>query len=224
MVALFVLLTFVLFIVVDYFVLKAQKKTHPAFAAENERSNMLVFSRESVAPPLGLLLSKGHTWVQKNEYGLLKVGVDDFIMKALGALKIQSVAAENSVIKKGDAIMEGMIGDKKVSFRSPVTGTVKLINQKIVNNNITDPYGDDWGLLIVPKDFQTDLTSLMSESNAVKWMKEEFRKLKDFIAQHSLKPELVGSTMYDGGNVVEGVVSSLTEDSIQDFEKEFLTL
>ena len=35
---------------------------------------------------------------------------------------------------------------------------------------------------------------------------------------NSYKPELVGVTMYDGGNVMEGAIAHLDENSMNDFE------
>ncbi|HPS65363.1 MAG TPA: hypothetical protein PK447_07305, partial [Ignavibacteria bacterium] len=55
---------------------------------------------------------------------------------------------------------------------------------------------------------------------AVEWIKSEFKRLKEFLVDTPYKP--VGVTMYDGGNVVEGIVSSLDDDSLLQFEETFL--
>jgi len=54
-------------------------------------------------------------------------------------------------------------------------------------------------------------------------MKSEFRRLKDFLSFNSFKAEPIGATMYDGGNVVEGVVSDFDDDLVVEFEENFLT-
>jgi hypothetical protein len=54
-------------------------------------------------------------------------------------------------------------------------------------------------------------------------LKTELRKFKDFLNQASFTPQAVGVTMYDGGNFVEGVISSLDGNLIKDFENEFLS-
>jgi hypothetical protein len=63
----------------------------------------------------------------------------------------------------------------------------------------------------------------MSGSSAQQWLKKEMRRLKDFLAESSFAPEAVGVTMYDGGNIIEGVLSSLNTDVIPDFEEQFLS-
>jgi glycine cleavage system H protein len=222
MVAIFVLLTFILFIGIDLLVLKAQKKKHPAFD-NGLIADIAVFTKEAFMAPLDLFLSKGHTWAQKNEYGLIKIGIDEFILKALGKISLTKIADPGKQINKGEVIFEGIAGNKTFKFRSPVDGTVKFSNPNILNKRITDPYGEDWGILVAADNFLESKDSLFSGNELKSFLRNEFAKLKDFLHHHTLRPELAGATMLDGGNVVEGAVSSITETGLADFEKEFLT-
>ena len=63
----------------------------------------------------------------------------------------------------------------------------------------------------------------MSENQAKHWLKKEMRRLKDFLAESSFAPEAVGVTMYDGGNIIKGAISILSEKVILDFEEQFLS-
>jgi glycine cleavage system H protein len=223
MVAIFVLLTFLLFIAIDLLVLKSQKKKHPAF--ENSPiADVAVFTKEMFRAPLDIFLSKGHTWAQKSETGLVKIGIDEFIVNALGKIAINKTAQVGQSVKKGDVLFESAIDNKTLTFRSPVQGTVKFINPVILNKRITDPYGDDWGVLLASENFSEIKESLVTGNEIKKFLKEEFSRLKDFLHKHTLKPELAGATMFDGGNVVEGAVSSITVQGIDEFEKDFLTI
>jgi glycine cleavage system H lipoate-binding protein len=222
MVAIFVLLTFILFIVVDMLVLKAQKKKHPAFQGSSTIADLAVFTKEIFQAPLELFLSKGHTWAQKNEYGLIKVGIDEFILKALGKVALTKTAEAGQALKKGDILFEGTVNNKVLKFRSPIEGTVKFINPNILNKKIADPYGDDWGLLLAANNFTEDKKTLFTGNELKSFLNKEFSRLKDFLHAHTLRPELAGATMLDGGNVVEGAVSSITEKGIEEFEKDFL--
>jgi glycine cleavage system H protein len=221
MVALFVLLTFVLFIAVDMLVLRVQRKKHPAFA--ETMADIAVFTKEAFMAPIDLFISKAHTWAQKNEYGLVKIGIDEFVLKAMGNISLVKIAQPETVVKKGDVLFEGTTGMKTLQFRSPINGTVKFNNPDVLNKRITDPYGDDWGVLVAAEDFNENKKELYTGSELKGFMKNEFSRLKDFLHQHTLRPELAGATMLDGGNVVEGVVSSITVKGLEDFEKEFLT-
>jgi glycine cleavage system H protein len=222
MVAIFVLFTFLLFIAIDMLVLKIQKKKHPAFQGRSPIADLAVFTKEFFQAPLELFLSKGHTWAQKNESGLIKVGIDEFILKALGKVTLIKTAEAGQSVKKGDILFEGTVNNKVLNFRSPVEGTVKFINPNILNRRITDPYGDDWGLLLAANNFAEEKNSLFTGNDLKSFLNKEFSRLKDFLHAHTLRPELAGATMLDGGNVVEGAISSISEKGIEEFEKDFL--
>lgn len=219
MVALFVLLTFVLFVVVDIFVLKAQKKSHPAF----EKTTGAVFNKGSIAIPNQVFVSKGHTWAQALQDGTVKVGVDDFALKALGKLSITKIASELTSVKQGEVILEGTCSGRSFKFRSPVEGTVKAVNSGILNKALTEPFTSGWGLIITPSNWESNKKALKTGESLSAWVKEEFKRLRDFIEMSTVKPELVGVTMHDGGNIVEGAIANISTDGLKNFENEFLT-
>ncbi|MCK7523453.1 MAG: hypothetical protein MZV64_40260 [Ignavibacteriales bacterium] len=64
----------------------------------------------------------------------------------------------------------------------------------------------------------------LSGKEASNWIKKESIKLKDFIINHSLKTDLAGATMFDGGSLSNDTISLLVDNSVNDFEKEFLSL
>jgi glycine cleavage system H lipoate-binding protein len=219
MTALFVVLTFVLFIIIDILVLKFQKKKHPAF----ENAPISVFNKKGLLFPENILISKGHTWVQILQGGLVKIGIDDFVMKALGKLSIIDIVKENTVVKKGDIIFQGAVGRKRVSFRSPIEGTIKMVNKETIGKLLNDPYENSWGIILSPINMEENLNTLKSGNELTEWLRSEFIRLKEFLSNRIPKLELAGATMHDGGNIIEGAVSNISEDGIQDFEKEFLT-
>lgn len=222
MVALFVVLTFILFIVVDLFVLKAQKKKHPAFAVSHSfQESHAMFNKKSFALPHGIVLTKLHVWLNKVNEQTLRIGIDDFVTKALGAVHIIPAVEVGSYVEKGQVVFNASVNDKKIQFRSPIEGT--LINVNSINKEITDPYNNDWIFEIQPKDGKTNPLNAIKYEEAVDWVKNEFRRLRDFIIEQSTQPTLAGVTMYDGGNLVEGVVSYLGDEAISKFEKEFLS-
>jgi glycine cleavage system H lipoate-binding protein len=199
--------------------LKAQRKKHPAF----DLSPIAVFNKSSLLYPEKFFVSPGHTWAQILQDGLVKIGIDDFVLKALGKLSIADLAKENTIVKKGDIVLQGTFGRKKVAFRSPIDGVVKTANKEIIGKLVNDPYKKSWGLIISPTNIEENFKSLKSGNELVEWLKEEFIRLKDFLSISMPKLELAGVTMHDGGNIVEGAVANINEDGVHDFEKEFLT-
>lgn len=223
MVAIFVLTVFLLFLVVDFYVLKVQGKFHPAFEPELSQLSLPIFEKAKFAVPSNIFLSKGHTWLQPDNNGLVAIGVDEFGANALGSLSILSCAETGKQIRQGDLLFEGAYGNKKVKFFSPIDGIVNSTNTNIINKKIGDPY-KNWGVKLSSKDFTESSDNFFTGNDANNWMKRETSRLKSFINKHLLKVEAAGATMFDGGTLTNETVDSLDELSITDFEKEFLSL
>jgi glycine cleavage system H lipoate-binding protein len=213
MVVLFVLITLIAALTIEQ-IIASQKKSAKAVTV----SGIPIFNRSSIYAPKGYLISKYHTWVHPEEK-TVKIGIDNFAVKTLGNIIIKHIANPGSTVKKGDTVITADVHGREINFRSPVSGTVKAINTYLFKNKIKDAYGNDWGLII---ENGTQKSDLMFGKQAQNWLKNEIRRLKDFLAESSLTPEAVGVTMYDGGNIAEGVVSHLSPKVIPDFERQFL--
>ena len=228
MVALFVLLTFVLIISINLIVTKVREKRISVFEeTQPEPVAKTVFTKESIYVPQGLYYSKGHTWLNFAEDGKLKLGIDDFINKVLKPGKIYSLKTEGDKVSKGEPIFEILANGRRVKIYSPVDGVITSLNNSILENMSLlreNPYRDNWLIEIEPADVKIVLPSFKIGKEVVNWMKEEVNRFKDLLANLSPKPSLVGATLYDGGNIVEGVVRLLDENGISKFEDEFLKL
>ena len=223
MVAIFVLTMFLLFLSVDLIVLKIQGKYHPASEPSLPQFDSAIFSRNSFSIPSNIFISKGHTWLRKNNDGLVSIGIDEFGSMALGPISILNCAAIGKELKRGQMIFEGAYGNRKVKFLSPINGIVKSVNENIFGKKISNPY-ETWGVQIVSDDFSNNKEMFVTGKEAFNWIKKESIKLKDFIANHSLKTDLAGTTMFDGGSLSNDTISLLVDNSVNDFEKEFLSL
>lgn len=231
MVALYVLLGFILFLIIDYFILRGEKKFHPAFQKNFEVIENVVFDNISISVPADSYVSKGHTWAALQGNGLIKVGVDEFILKSVGSFMVTGITRKGSLINKGDVIINAKAGDKTFSFRSPVDGVINFINDDLIGKTLSDPYGEDWGVMIAPINFEKNAGSLKANEKVVEWMKSEFIRLKNYLVenseQHCLdgrQAQLAGVTMLDGGKMIEGAVAYLNNESIKKFEDEFLKI
>jgi len=223
MVAIFVLTLFLLFISVDLIVLKIQGKYHPAFEPSSPQFDSSIFDRNSSPIPSNIFFSKGHTWLKRNNDGLISIGIDEFGIMALGALSIFDCAPVGKELKRGEIIFEGAYGNKKVKFLSPINGIIKSVNENILGKKISNPY-ETWGVQIDLDNFSDNKKMFLSGKEASNWIKKESIKLKDFIINHSLKTDLAGATMFDGGSLSNDTISLLVDNSVNDFEKEFLSL
>jgi len=218
MVAVFVVITFIVFILADIFILKAQKKKHPAF----EPSSSPVFNKRTLVLPQGIFISPGHTWALVNKDGTADIGIDDMIFKALGKISISDIAGQGDLVKKGDVILKGIAGGKSFSFRSPFNGIIQKVNSDLIGKEVSDPYSN-WTVQLKPSRYNEDVKDLKTGPKLVDWLNHEFNRFKEFLNANLMKPELVGHTMLDGGNIVEGAVAQIDMDAQNKFEQEFLT-
>lgn len=223
MVAIFVLTMFLLFLAIDLVVLKIQGKYHPAFEPSFVKSDSSQFDINNYPIPSDIFFSKGHTWLKENRDGLISIGIDEFASSALGVLSILNFAEEGRQLKRGDVIFEAAYRNSNVKFLSPINGLVKSVNSNLIGKRISNPY-ENWGVQIASTDLSNNNKSFLSGKEASNWIKKESIKLKDFITNHSLKTELAGTTMFDGGSLSNDIISSLKDKSVSDFEKEFLSL
>jgi len=224
MVALYVFLGFILLLVIDYFVIRAEKKYHPAFKKSYEVVENVIFDNISVTVPADSYVSRGHTWAELQGNGLIKIGIDEFVLKSVGKFIVTNIAKSGTLVKKGDVIIEAKLGDKNFGFRSPIDGTINFINDDLIGKTISDPYGEDWGIMVSPINFEKNAASLKANEKVIDWMKNEFVRLKNYIVENSVKPQLAGVTMLDGGKMIEGAVAQLDKESVKKFEDEFLTI
>ncbi len=227
MVALFVLLTFVLIITINLIVTKVREKRISVFEESYEPATRAIFTKESIYVPKGLYYSKGHTWLNLTEDGKLKLGIDDFINKVLKPKKVNVLVSEGTKVRRGEPIIEVFTNSSKVKIYSPVDGIVSSLNKNIIehpNYVKENPYHQNWFIEIDSVDLKDQIPSLKIGEEVVKWMKEEVSRFKDLLAHLSPKPSLVGATLYDGGNIVEGVARLLDEESLSKFENEFLKI
>lgn len=227
MVALFVLLTFILIISINLIVTKVREKKISVFEEDFEAVTHAVFTKESIYVPQGLYYSKGHTWLNFSEDGKLKLGIDDFLNKVLKPTKVKVLLDEGASLKRGEPILEIYTNRNKVTVYSPIDGVITNLNRNVIEKPeliIENPYRDNWLIEIEPVDVKVTIPSFKIGKEVVAWMKEEVTRFKDMLAQLSPKPSLVGATLYDGGNIVEGVAKLLDDESLSKFEENFLKL
>ncbi len=127
--------------------------------------------------PSGTLFSPGHTWVRKNDYGLIKIGIDEVTVRTLEEISVVRVAKAESFLHMDDFIFEIKSGEKEIPIKAPIAGTLKFINPFIINKKIEYPYGDDWVVLMQASGFIEDKSMLLTEEEYKNWIKFEFKKL-----------------------------------------------
>lgn len=131
--------------------------------------------------PGGAFLSAGHAWVRIEPEGQVRVGVDDFVRKALGAVKEVVLPERGKEVRCGDPLftLKGTSGTACVL--APVSGRVDQGNAGLKSDPaevIQSPYDRGWVCLITPSDIASELASLRIGKPAVDWYQEEISRFR----------------------------------------------
>lgn len=177
---------------------------------------------EKLTAPAGLLYSRGHTWLSIRDDGTLRVGIDDFLNKAVGPVQEVAFLAPGSRVKKGDPVARLKQKDISVWVRSPIAGRVKSAHHDVNPDTLRqDPYGHGW-LVDLESDYRTpDLSGLQLGTRVLDWFREESLRFGRFLT--GLQPAPAMPTLQDGGVPVEERLSALGPESAAAFERAFLT-
>ncbi len=221
MVVVGVLILFALFITADYLYIRHKRKKE-ILAASPSESTSVMFNKQSIRIPDNLILTKNHTWLEKITDGNVKIGMDNFLQHALGKVNISPLKKIGDFVNRGEVLFKAKFNNKSVLIESPISGTVMDFNVSLYKKELDDVYDTDWVAVIFPEGKSFEVNVIDTTKEAMEWLTQEFKELKDFVAAKSAQPELAGVTMQDGGNIIEGVISYLDEEVIKEFEIKFL--
>ena len=224
MVAIMVAITIIGFVVLDLVIQSLKSKK-----AQEEQKIKLDFSDFRV--PVSTFFYPGHTWVNIQSNGEVRVGFDDFVRKVIGDIESIEFPEQGKALKQGEKAFSVKSGNKTLSFLSPVDGEVAAINKLMLANPsevAKSAYNSGWILAVKPTNLSANLKAMKIAEDAVEWLRAEIRRFREFALGenlHYVKDELqyeVGRTSQDGGCLTEGMLGRMDEKAVKYFEEEFL--
>jgi CheY-like chemotaxis protein len=143
-------------------------------AVESTRAN-------EFAIPGGVFIAPGHTWAAVDEDGETRVGIDDFAKKLIG--RIDEVMLPNLGMStvKGQALFSVRRGNRRVAFRSPVSGKVVNVNNRLSGSPEPlekTPYENNWVCVIDADKLDAELPDLKIGNAAVAFYQEELERFR----------------------------------------------
>jgi glycine cleavage system H lipoate-binding protein len=225
MTVLLVILTFALFITLDYLVgLRRKQRERPALAPTLKPALHPAFAAEPVwvagyQMPDDLQYHQGHTWARIWNKDTVLVGMDDFARKLIGPAKKLTLPPVGSLLKQGAKGFRVEVDGKAAEFVAPVDGEVLEVNPELSgqpNLATDDPYGHGWILKVRPSNLSRSLRNLLSGSLARRWMDDSRERLELQLMA------LSGSVLQDGGEPVSDLARQLTEEDWKRLVGEFL--
>jgi glycine cleavage system H protein len=218
MTVLLVLVTFGVFILIDY--LLHHRVSARAVAAPEAPS---LAPPEPVwvagyALPDGLHYHRGHTWARVLEGGDVVVGVDDFASRLVGAPKKVALPARGTWIRQGEGGATLGVDGRSAQLLSPVEGEVVAVNPGVQAQPglvREDPYGRGWLFRVRPADLKTSLRNLISGRLAHRWI-EDARERLDLSLM-----ALSGSVLQDGGEPAADFALHLSDEDWRTLTRDF---
>lgn len=176
--------------------------------------------------PSGLFVADNHSWMRLTETGEMRVGMDELLTQTLGDVDRVDLPKPGTEVRRGEAFATIRRFGREMPLVSPVNGTVVAANETLVAHPYDaarDPYGSGWIASIWPSDHAEALRDLRVGERAAAWMKNELRRLTDFLSMKA-SPELAGATLADGAAPIVGVLSALDDEGKDAFVEEFMKL
>jgi len=186
-----------------------------------------VFDENSVTIPKGIYFDKTHTWAFMKKDGMVKIGIDDFLLHITGPVTRIEMKNAGEKIKKGDQLFSIIQKGKQLNINAPISGTIKTQNKTLITNSSllnSDPYDEGWVYTIEPTNWLLEIQYLTMADKYKTWLIDEFSRLKDFftVALKTNNAEYALITLQDGGAMKDNVLADFGPEIWEDFQTKFI--
>jgi len=187
------------------------------------------FNEKTVGVLNGLYFDKSHTWAFMDKDGLVKIGIDDFLQHITGSITQVKMKNPGEMVKKCEPFLSIIHKGKQITINAPVNGIIKEQNHHLIKNSTlvnSSPYSDGWIYRIEPTNWIRDIQFLFMGEKYKLWLKDEFSRLKDFLAVF-IKPgssEYAQVILQDGGEIKDGPLADLGPEVWEDFQINFINV
>jgi glycine cleavage system H protein len=149
-----------------------------------------------------LFYHPGHTWVKVEKADEVRIGVDSFLGKMIGKVKVIVLPLSGGRVLQGDTLCSIIQEEGILRIVFPVSGSILSVNQKLKDEPellTKDPLGEGFLLTLKPKNLQRDQKHLFYGEAALSWHQKELERFKTAIVSE-LSPDRngLGITMQDG--------------------------
>jgi glycine cleavage system H protein len=171
-VVLMVLLTFGVFLLVDWY--RIHKREAAGVPVAGAAAPVSSGARSSLPATEALFFHPGHTWVRVAPEGQVAVGVSEFASNFVGRLKDVLVPREGQRLRQGETAWT-LVSQRGRRLRQvmPVDGTVVAVNAELDGSPMLiqeSPYEKGWLLRVKPDRLGESLSNLMHGLAAKTWL------------------------------------------------------
>lgn len=232
MVAIFVALMFIGFILIDLSVQRLEARR--AAAAMNQAAVRNVLSPRAASSaslddwtwiPDGFFLANGHTWLLPQEQGFFRIGADVLVSRALGAVSRVIPPKVGQEVWAGRPLFHLEHNGRALTVASPVSGKVLSVNDQIQDRPdliVKGAYSAGWVCVILPTRLVQEKTALRVGDRARAWLRQEVDRFSQFLWARVPSDAVLGATIPDGGIPAPGSLLGFDAADWNAFEHDFL--
>lgn len=220
MTVIMVLLTFAIFLSIDYV------RGHKQLARQSDAQPTRRPSVSQVVPafvagfevPENVRYHAGHTWALAESRELVRVGMDDFASKLIGKIESITLPQRGRWVRQGQKLWTIFRDGKSVDMVSPIEGTITDVNEAVARNPELarkDPYGEGWLVTVQAPDSKLNFRNLLSGTLARLWTEDSALRLR------SRMPALAGALAQDGGVALDDLTAHMPNQDWAEVTKEF---
>ena len=219
MVVIFVALTIIALLALDYFVIRPrqQKKSEEMSIGE-----LVPLSETLKDLPAGVFLQPTFTWTKMKDTGGLVLGLHPLILGLIGPPYEVELLKDKEHVEKGEPLFRINKNGRNVTIKSPVDGEITAFNQALLGETSWEELNDSWLYRIAPKNLSQEVPKWHLADEAQKWAKNQYQDIKSYLYD-ALSPTSAGITLADGGDIPVGVLSELDEGNWNEFQQKFLS-
>jgi glycine cleavage system H protein len=223
MVAILVVLTILVCVTVDALIQWSYARRRQLVPAKVvlQTSPLAAFTPEAVSLPGGIFVDPAHTWVKVSANGKTSVGLDDFLLKAIGRIDEILLPEIGAVVRQGETLFTVRQGERKIEVPAPIDGVVEARNVNLAALQ-SDPYEQGWLCGLKPENLAKNLRRLSIAEEATAWIKEEVRRFQEFVFSRPFEHMALGRVMQDGGVPATGLLEFMDDETWNQFSAEFV--
>ena len=158
--------------------------------------------------PMDHYFHNGHTWARVESGGYIRVGMDDFALKVLGAADSLDLPLMGKELEQGSAGWGLKRKKNTADVLSPVDGVIVEVNHRLRETPLLanrDPYDGGWFFAVRTPDVKGTIRNLMDDTDGLRWTTREVDVLEGMIES------VVGPLAADGGFLSDDIYAALPE-------------
>ena len=187
----------------------------------------LAWSSRATLVPGGIIYDPHHTWMFLQKSGKALIGLDRLIIDLTGADRLDWLVTRGQPIQKGEPIALLKHREKALEIKSPLTGTIREINEFMTENpktSGTKTFNNDWMIAVEPANWLKETQTAFIGNQAREWLKNEAERMRSFILNTTFKQKnsQMAMALQDGGEPEPGVLAGLPDEVWQRFQQSFM--